>query len=378
MKKLITLFVFSIIVSPLFAQKNLLPKFVRKMLFEKDSSKHSSFFLLPVLSSAPETGLEAGASALYSYYSDTLHNDTRVSNVFCWGTVTTKGQSRISLSTTYWAPHNAWYIATAASYINFPFDFYGIGPDTYKANKDYLGQKRFKLTLEADKKLGKSVYLGLTAGGFDYKFENKMPGGTFDTTPRVEDRTGGTSLLLGPTFIFDTRNNNTYTTKGIIITSYYYLMQGIATNNNYHGGLLNIEIAQFNPLSKRFMLGFDVQNQSLTGGQSPFYLLPALGSDEMMRGYYNGRYRDRNMIAGQTELRYRLSDRFAIAGFTGAGTVFNKSFSFSDLKPTYGGGIRYFFDMEKGLTMRADYGLGQKVSGEGRQSGFYLSLGEAF
>lgn len=378
MKKLLTLSTFILLATPLFAQKNLLPKFVRKMLFEKDSSKHSSFFLLPVFSSAPETGVEVGGSALYSFYTDTVHNNTRVSNIFGYATLTTKGQSRLSLSTSYWAPQNAWHYTASVGYINFPFDFYGIGPNTYKTAKDHLGQKRFKLNFEADKKLGEHIYIGLLAGGFDYKFDNKNPGSSFDTNPLVEGKTGGASVLAGPTFIFDSRNNNTYTTKGIVITSYYYLMQGIGANNGYKGGLLNIEIAQFNKLSKRFVLGFDVQDQNLTGSQSPFYLLPALGSDEMMRGYYNGRYRDRNFIAGQAELRYRLSDRWGLDAFTGTGTVFNKSFSFSDLKPNYGGGLRYFFDVEKGLTMRMDYGVGQKVTGEGRQSGLYLSLGEAF
>lgn len=378
MKKLITLIALALLTTPLFAQKNLLPKFVRKMLFEKDSSKHSSYFLLPVLSSAPETGVEIGGSVLYSFYTDTLSNDTRVSNIFGYGTITTKGQSRLSLSTTYWAPHNAWKYTAGISYINFPFDFYGIGPNTYKTNKDHLGQKRFKLNFEADKRFGKHIYIGLMAGGFNYKFTNEVPGGSFDTNPLVQDRTGGGAIQAGPAFIFDTRNNNTYTTRGIIITSYYNLMQGVGSNNSYQGGLLNIEVSQYNLLTKCLMLGFDVQTQNLTGARSPFYLLPTLGSDEMMRGFYNGRYRDRNMLAGQAELRYRLSDRIGIAGFTGVGTVFNKSFSLSDLKPNYGGGLRYFFDVEKGLTIRADYGFGQKVPGEERQSGFYLSLGEAF
>jgi hypothetical protein len=378
MKKTATLLVFILLTSPLFAQKNLIPKFVRKMLFEKDSSKRSSLFPLPVFSSAPETGIEVGGSVLYSFYTDTLHNDTRVSNIFGYGTLTTKGQSRISLSTTYWTPHNALHYTASVSYINFPFDFYGIGPNTYNANKDHLGQKRFKLNLELDKKFGQHIYIGLMAGGLDYKFTNDNPGGIFDTNPQVQSRTGGGSLLVGPTFIFDTRNNNTYTTKGIIITSYYNFFQGVGANNGYRGGLLNIEVSQFNPLSKRFMLGFDVQSQNLTGGQSPFYLLPALGSDEVMRGYYNGRYRDRNMIAGQAELRYRLSDRFALAGFAGGGTVYSKPFDISALKPNYGGGLRYFFDVEKGLTIRLDYGAGQKVAGEARQSGVYFSMGEAF
>jgi hypothetical protein len=185
-------------------------------------------------------------------------------------------------------------------------------------------------------------------------------------------------VFIGPSLIFDTRDNNTYTTKGAIITAYYNLMHGIFSNNNYVGGFLNIEYSQFFKLCNKLILGVDIQEQSLTGGQSPFYLLPELGSDEMMRGYYGGRYRDRNFIAGQTELRYRIGDRIGIVGFLGTGEVAHGDFSMSTLKPNYGGGIRYFFDTEKGLSIRADYGVGEKVAGEARQSGFYIGLGQAF
>ena len=98
----------------------------------------------------------------------------------------------------------------------------------------------------------------------------------------------------------------------------------------------------------------------------------------MMRGYYNGRYRDRNFIGSQTELRYRVSDRFGLDAFLGTGEVAHKAFSAAQLKPDYGGGVRYFFDTEKGLSIRADYGIGQKPAGEKRESGFYIALGEAF
>jgi outer membrane translocation and assembly module TamA len=125
-------------------------------------------------------------------------------------------------------------------------------------------------------------------------------------------------------------------------------------------------------------LGVDIQEQSLTGSRSPFYLLPQMGSDEMMRGYYQGRYRDRNYVAGQTELRYRVDNRFGVVGFVGAGEVFHSVFSAAQLKPNYGGGVRYFFDVEKGLAIRLDYGVGQKPTGEKRESGFYIALGQSF
>jgi hypothetical protein len=378
MKKLFLILFLIVVFQPVFAQRHLLPKFVRKMIFEKDSSKKASFVLLPVLSSAPETGLELGGSALYSFYTDTISPNTRISNIFAYGTLTTKGQSRINLSTNYWLPQNKYHYTASIGYINFPFDFYGVGNNTHKSNADRLGQKRVRLTFTGEKKFGNNIYIGLVAGGYDYRFNDVNTTGIFATDPTIEGRHGGAFLYAGPSLVFDNRNNNTYTTKGIHISSYLNLMKGVFSNNSYSGGLFNLEYAQYFKLDKHFVLAIDVQEQSLTGTQSPFYLLPALGSDEMMRGYYNGRFRDRNLLAGQTELRYRLSDRVGVVGFLGTGQVFNKTFSLNEFKPNYGGGLRYFFDTEKGLSIRVDYGVGEKRPGESRQSGVYIGLGEAF
>jgi hypothetical protein len=377
MKKIITTLIIFIGAQTAFSQTHLLPKFIRKMYFDKDTTKKSSFVILPVLSSAPETGLEAGGAGLYSFYTDTVSANTRVSNVFGYATITTKGQNRLSLSTSYWTPQNKYHITAGISYINFPFDFYGIGNNTLKANTDRIGQKRVKVNFGAERKVADNFYVGLVAGGEHYSFSDGQPNSIFYTDQQVQFRQGGTSLYVGPSFIFDSRNNNTYTTRGALISSSLQLIKGIS-GFDYKGGFFNIEYTQFFSLSKKLVLGIDIQDQSLIGGQSPFFLMPTLGNDEIMRGYYNGRYRDRNMLVGQTELRYRLSERIGVVGFVGTGEVFNKDFSFSELKPNYGGGLRYFFDIEKGLSIRADYGIGQKVAGEARQSGFYVGLGQAF
>ncbi len=377
MKKTLTLLILIMALHTASAQ-SIIPKFIRKMYFEKDTSKKSSFVLLPVLSSAPETGIEVGGAGLLSFYTDTIGHITRVSNVFAYATLTTKGQNRLNLSSTYWTPQNKVHYTAAISYINFPADFYGIGNNTHKADADLVDEKRLKVNFETDYLLASNFYIGYVAGGFNYKEANKNLTGIFNNSPNVEDRTGGASVFIGPSINYDTRNNNTYTTKGMVITGYYNIMQGILGNNSYQGGFFNIEYSQFFALSKKLVLGLDVQEQSLTGSRSPFYLLPALGNDEMMRGYYNGRYRDRNFIAGQAELRYRMSERIGVVGFIGTGEVFHSSFSISQLKPDLGGGLRYFFDVEKGLSVRLDYGVGQKPAGEKRESGFYIGLGQAF
>lgn len=377
MKKALVLIVLTISLQSVYAQ-SIIPKFIRKMYFEKDTSKRSSFVILPVLSSAPETGAEVGGAGMFSFYTDTVHRETRVSSIFGYATVTAKGQNRVSLNTNYWTSQNKYHYTATISYLNFPAEFYGIGNNTLKANADLVGEKRYRLMLAAEKLVAKNLYVGFVTGALSYNYKANNTTGIFTTSPLVEDRSGGSYLYVGPSLIFDNRNNNTYTTRGIIISAYFNAMHGIFSNNSYRGGFFNIEYSQFFSLNKHLVLAFDMQQQSLVGGRSPFYLLPRLGSDEIMRGYYGGRYRDRNFIAAQTELRYRINERFGLVGFVGTGQVFNTRFNFSELKPNYGGGVRYFFDIEKGLSVRLDYGLGQQVPGEKRQGGFYIGLGQAF
>lgn len=378
MKKTITFVIIVACFMSVHAQIRYLPKFVRRMYFSHDSSKHSSFVLLPVLSSAPETGLEGGAAGLYSFYTDTSGQSTRVSNIFTYATITTKGQNRLSISTNYYTPQNKYHISAALSYINFPFDFYGIGNNTRSADADHIGENRELLKISGEKLLTKNLYAGLVFGGFNYTFSEASANGIFNTSPQVQSGNGGGSVYIGPSITFDNRDNNTYTTKGIIFNAYLDVVQGVLSNNNYNGGILNVEYSHFFALPPKFVLGIDIQEQSLIGGLSPFYLLPQLGSDEMMRGYYGGRYRDRNFIAAQAELRYRASERIGLVGFIGAGEVAHAAFSFSALKPDIGAGVRYFFDIEKGLSVRIDYGIGEKPTGEKRESGLYVGLGQAF
>jgi hypothetical protein len=377
MKKTLTLIIVLICFQSLHAQVQAIKKIIKNMYFNKDTSKRSSFVYVPVLTTAPETGVEVGGSGLYSFYTDTV-SKTNVSNIFGYASITIKHQTNLTFNSNYWFPGDKFHLFAAASYINFPSYFYGIGNATSEANKDLLGEHRFKVNAEAEKKLGDYLLIGFVGGGFDYEFTDHNPASIYSTGPQVEEKQGGPTLFAGPSLIFDSRNTNTYTTSGTIVTAYLNLMQGVFSDSNYEGGFLNIEYSGFFSLNKQLVLGFDVQEQSLVGGQSPFYLLPAMGSDEMMRGYYNGRFRDRNFIAGQTELRYRISKRFAFAGFAATGEVFHTYFSSYDLKPDYGGGVRYFFDVQKGLTIRMDYGVGEQRPGESRQQGLYIAIGEAF
>jgi hypothetical protein len=74
----------------------------------------------------------------------------------------------------------------------------------------------------------------------------------------------------------------------------------------------------------------------------PFFLLPSIGEDELMRGYPDGRFRDRLATAAGLEYRWGLSARADATLFTDVGRVFPDfdSFGFKDWQWSIGGGIR--------------------------------------
>ena len=132
-------------------------------------------------------------------------------------------------------------LSGAVSYLNYPFNFYGTGNATSEANQDRLGEHRFKLNFEVENRVGDYLFLGVVGGGFDYEFSDSNPASIYHIDAAVQGKQGGPTIFGGPSVIFDSRNNNTYTTSGTIVTTYLNLMQGMLSNSDYQGGFLNIE-----------------------------------------------------------------------------------------------------------------------------------------
>ena len=91
-----------------------------------------------------------------------------------------------------------------------------------------------------------------------------------------------------------------------------------------------------------------------------------------MRGYYEGRYRDQNLIEAQVELRQNIKKRHGMVVWIGAAQIFEqmKDMRFRQTLPN--GGIGYRWEFKKGINVRLDYGLSKNGGG------FIFSLNEAF
>lgn len=66
------------------------------------------------------------------------------------------------------------------------------------------------------------------------------------------------------------------------------------------------------------MLAYDL-HAMFNYGNTPWTMLSLLGGSYRMRGYYEGRYRDKKMIEAQVELRQKVYGRSGIAVWIGAG-----------------------------------------------------------
>lgn len=88
-------------------------------------------------------------------------------------------------------------------------------------------------------------------------------------------------------------------------------------------------------------------------------MLPTLDSSKGIRGYYEGRYRDKNEADIVVELRQHVWKRNGIVVWGGLGTVFDsfEGITSRRLLPSYG--IGYRFEFKKQVNLRVDFGIGK-------------------
>lgn len=345
---------------------------------QTDSLRKSSFLAIPSFNYAQETSVALGGSALYSYYAGKEFL-TRQSNMYTGGSYTFNRQFNYYIYTTLWSAKNIYHYVLDVNFNKFPFKYYGLGNNTKAADQDKIDNLNTKITIEIERKLGKVFYAGVTSSFQHDVFRDLGAPGIYATDTNLTAKAGGKTLFTGLSAIFDTRDYATYSTKGhyLRVNLSYAPQYGPAF---YHLFRYQIQSRSFFKLgSSKHCIAVNSLFNSIQGGSIPFYLTPTFGGNNIMRGYYTGRFRDENMVAAQVEYRWWPMKRFAFVPFIGTGEVFaNRNFTFTELKPNYGMGVRYFFDIHSRLTLRIDYGFGAKYVGEDLIKSAIVGVSEAF
>ncbi|NQX77654.1 BamA/TamA family outer membrane protein [Gilvibacter sp.] len=227
---------------------------------------------------------------------------------------------------------------------------------------DYqTGADFFKL--EVQRKIGKGLYLG---GNYMFtKFNNEF---AFDTPVTEEITLNG----LGFVMLRDKRNNVYYPTKGSEF-NFDYTLYAEFMGNDEESSKIELQYNYFIK-SKRPQDVIALRGYGAFGlGEVPFNnLIVVEGTD--LRGYSQGEYRGKQLVALQGEYRYNFKTTMGLVGFAGLGAVYGSNIDSNDGKilPSIGVGYRYMAFPENKMNVGLDIAAGKD------DWGVYFRIGEAF
>lgn len=344
-----------------------------------------SFIPFPIVFSQPETGLGYGIAMLpvWRFGADTA---VRKSNARLLAWRTQNNQSLVQLMHNVFTPGEQYLVSGELSYYyKFPINYYGYGPRTSRDDKSVIEYKLIIASQRVLRRVRRNTFVGL-----QYRFTNlrdvQVRQNIDEGTPRqrpslllqrpAREYQQNTAVSgLGPSLLYDGRDNILSTFRGNYLEM-TALLNGAALGSDYRFTRFLLDARHFQPLrpSSKTILATQLVVQFNTG-TVPFRELANLGGDKILRGYYDGRYRDRQLLALQAELRRPLFWRFNGVVFGSLGQVGNTLGALADspVKATGGAGIRFKYNRRDRLNIRFDYGFGRDGS-----SGFYFSIGEAF
>jgi hypothetical protein len=327
-------------------------------------------FPLPVISYAPETKLVGGLALIGVRRRAGGDSTDRPTTMAASAVYTQRSQVSADLGVEHWTAGNRWVVAGAAQFARYPYEWYGIGNDTPDSAENYTS-RTFGGGVDVRRRFGHALYVGA-----NYEFQRvemlEVEAGGLLDGEEIVGAGGGDVSMLGLSTSWDTRDNVYWASRG----SFVQLGAGqsdqtLGSDFAFHR--ITLDARKYVPVGRSRVLALQGVAVAV-GGDVPFDQLAQLGGQSVMRGYLQGRYRDRAAVAAQAELRTPVWRRLGAAVFAGAGDVAPglSDFSLRDLKPSGGFGVRYALSKDEKMNIRLDFGGGRGSSGT------YLTLGEAF
>jgi len=346
-----------------------------KKAVERDSTIYpAKAIFTPVISYAPETNLSIGVGIKGLFKMRGSGDETRTSNLPLTAQYTIENRYLFFSGFEIFSPQERYMLTGNVRIQSFPSLFYGIGSDTPKSNEERFNYSQVLIEPLLLKNLfAKYLFFG---GGFRYNRISKVeaePNGLLENSEQP-GALGSTSSGIELAIIYDSRDNLLNATTGsfISLTHGFY---GSWLGSSHDFQLTKFDARHFiQPFgSPKNILGFHFLSQ-LNRGDTPLQEMGQLGGHEIMRGYFEGRYTERHLVATQVEWRHKLSHLWGLAAFAGVGNVAPSlgEFDWGTLRTSYGIGIRFLVDEEENLNLRLDFGVGnEKIN-------YYFKIAESF
>ncbi len=346
-----------------------------KKAVERDSSIYpTKAIFTPVISYAPETSLSFGMGMKGLFKIKGSGSETRTSNIPLTVQYTIENKYLFFSGFQVFFPRERYILAGNIRVQSFPSLYFGIGESTPDSNEEEFSYNQILFEpIFLRNILVPNLYAG---SGFRYNRIGNVkasPGGLLESTEQP-GALGSTSSGAQLAMIYDSRDNLLNAKEGF----YIELTHGFY--GKFLGGTQAYQLTRFDmryyvkPLkTSKSVLAFQAIAH-FSHGNTPLQELGRFGGDETMRGYFEGRYTDRHLLATQVEWRQKLSRRWGVTAFAGFGGVAPKvnQFSIDNARPAIGVGVRFLVDNVEDLNLRLDFGVGQQ------KSSYYFKIAEAF
>jgi outer membrane translocation and assembly module TamA len=297
---------------------------------------------------------------------------TRISNTSVFVQYSLNHQLMFEHNYQVFTNNEKYYILGYYGFNRFPINYYGVGKNAKLENKELVSFDHIRFDNLTLRKIANGLFAGI---GWRYfkTFHVTGENGVLEQS-KVSGYQG--SIASGPklALLFDNRDNVLTPSAG------FYAQVEWTGHRSYWGSthafnrtMLDLRM-YWKPITHRDdVIGLQSFVQLMTGN-IPFNELSQLGGDMIMRGYYQGSFRDNNLFATQAEYRYQVLKRWGLVGFIGLGGVNNTLSDMNSLewKPSYGGGLRFKINRKENVNVRVDYGFGNG------QQNLYFFIAESF
>ena len=323
----------------------------------------------------PEDGLAAGLGIFYRFHPIPYTDSTkrRFSTLFLSLSHTTHQQTILELNHHIFFLKGKIFLRGNQSIEDYYDKYFGIGSNT---QVQYFEQYRFQRSVwyqQALYQYHKNNYMGLI--GWYYQLHNihvlQGNGGLVNgTTPGFN---GSTTKALGFNLLHDSRDHQFVSKKG-----FFYDIQAFTApsvfGSTHPFQRFRSDIRWYYSFHPQRTWAFQWLTDACTPG-TPFNMMPILGGDRMMRGFYRGRFRDTHMTAIQAEYRWMSTYKIGFEAFGSTGQVSQSWHKWNDSPWKFAGGVglRMSISEKNRTVLRIDYAR----NSEGGNA-WYLKINEAF
>lgn len=324
---------------------------------DRTFERKMDFSILPGPHYSSDIGFGLGMVASGLFRIDRADSITPVSNVSLVGDIATSGFWMLGIRGNTFFNKGDFRLDYKISYNTTPeATYWGRGYDMGRRdeNESEFRRKEIAVNLDFMWRFARNLYVG---AGADFNHFNSKE---LDTSLLGDmDRETVTSAGPGAFFMYDSRDCITAPYRGWLVKAESSVYPK-ALGNKRRFSRTELTVDFYHSLWKDAILAYDLHGMYNDGSHVPWTMLAQAGGSSRMRGYYEGRYRDRGIVEFQAELRQRIWRRIGAVAWVGAANVFPSfgRFDIDHTLPDYGAGLRWEF--KKRVNVRLDFGFGKE------------------